>query len=210
MGRSAFAGQRSKYYKYKLFIFVHTSGTFQLSDYLSDFFEKNKNVCAFCTAHIFEALFWKNNFGHVKVDCLSFQTHSQDFSRDVFLRLCNSLKMRGQGGSICAHFEIFEFFLKFLNFFFFWKFWNLFWKDLNYEQNIKKTCRKVRLDAKGRKMANINFWFSCTFELSDHLSHFWNIYLCAFFYRTPAPLYPPPPCPHIFVKHFENFVFLWL
>ncbi len=36
---------------------MHTSGTSQLSDYLSDFFEKNKNVCAFCTAHIFEALF---------------------------------------------------------------------------------------------------------------------------------------------------------
>ena len=126
MGRSAFGGQRSKDYKYKLFIFVHTSGTFQLSDYLSDFFEKNKNVCAFCTAHIFEALFWKNNFGHVKVDCLSFQTHSQDFSRDVFLRLCNSLKMRGQGGlNFCTFwnfrnffeiFEIFDFLFFFENF----------------------------------------------------------------------------------------------
>jgi len=42
---------------HKVFIYVYTPGTFELSDYLSDFFEKNKNVCAFCTAHIFEALF---------------------------------------------------------------------------------------------------------------------------------------------------------
>ncbi len=60
MRESAFGSPRSIEYKYGIFMYVHTSGTFELSDHLSDNFQKNGFSCAFCTAHIFEALFWKN------------------------------------------------------------------------------------------------------------------------------------------------------
>ncbi len=59
MGGSAFGSQRPIDCRYKIFIFVHTSGTFQLSDHLSGVFRKKTKMRVPFVLHTFLKRFFE-------------------------------------------------------------------------------------------------------------------------------------------------------